>query len=151
MDERKMSPLTMFKPSLLGRTMIVLSSWITSVIAFYALTFNATNLAGDIFINFILSTIAGSRKEHIKGTKIIKESFEFRPNSSNLHLPAFGQDWKKNVNFNCFGSLWSNLCGNGLCSQISIICDFGTHFKWNRNNIFKLLWIILGFVSGGQV
>ena len=48
----------MFKGKLLPRTVILLSLWITTVLSYYALTMSATSLAGNIFLNFILSLLA---------------------------------------------------------------------------------------------
>lgn len=48
----------MFKGQLLPRTLILMGLWITTVLSYYALTLNATSLAGNIFLNFILSFVA---------------------------------------------------------------------------------------------
>ena len=54
----KLSPLDMFKPTFLKTTLITLTIWITSVVAYYALTLNATDLAGDMFLNFVYSCLS---------------------------------------------------------------------------------------------
>ncbi len=54
----RLNPLTMLKPTYLKNTLIVLSIWVTSVTAFYALTLNVTILAGDIFLNFVIASVA---------------------------------------------------------------------------------------------
>ena len=55
--EQNLSPLQMFKPSLLLTTLITLSIWITSVLSTYALLLNVTSLAGDIFLNSVIGSL----------------------------------------------------------------------------------------------
>lgn len=54
----KLSPRDMFRRKFILRTLITLSIWITSVVSFYALALNATELAGDIFLNHIYGLLA---------------------------------------------------------------------------------------------
>ena len=54
----KLSPRDMFRQKFILRTLITLSIWITSVVSFYALALNATELAGDIFLNHIYGLMA---------------------------------------------------------------------------------------------
>ena len=39
------------------RTSILICSWVSSIVSYYALQLNAGQLAGDIFINFVLAAI----------------------------------------------------------------------------------------------
>ena len=54
----KLSPRDMFRQQFIVRTLITLCIWITSVVSFYALALNATELAGDIFLNHIYGLLA---------------------------------------------------------------------------------------------
>ena len=54
----KLSPRDMFRQKFVLRTLITLSIWITSVVSFYALALNATELGGDIFLNHIYGLLA---------------------------------------------------------------------------------------------
>lgn len=55
--EDRLSPLDMFRPEHLGKTLILILCWNTIVVGFYALTLNATKLHGDAVLNFLLSTL----------------------------------------------------------------------------------------------
>ena len=57
--QEKLNPLDMFKGSYLKTTLIMLFNWITVCVAGYTLLLNATKLYGDVFVNFILVSIAG--------------------------------------------------------------------------------------------
>ena len=56
-DEQKLSPLQMFKPAYLSITLIIMTVWISTVLTTYALLLNVTNLAGNIFLNAVISVL----------------------------------------------------------------------------------------------
>ncbi len=53
----RLTVLDMFRGSYLITTLISLTFWISSVMAFYALALNVANLAGDMFINYAVSSL----------------------------------------------------------------------------------------------
>ncbi len=57
-DERKLSFWNLFGKTYLKQTLAILSAWISSVVAYYAIALNATTLAGDPLLNFALSSLA---------------------------------------------------------------------------------------------
>ena len=46
----------MFRKNTVGKTLVMFSAWITVCVGYYALTLNATKLAGDPIINYCLAT-----------------------------------------------------------------------------------------------
>ena len=57
--ETKLNVLNMFKSNNLKNMLIMLLNWVTVNIGAYTLVLNTTKLNGDIFLNFILSTLVG--------------------------------------------------------------------------------------------
>ncbi len=55
--ERQLSVIHMFKKGYLSTTLIVLTVWITGICSFYALALNVGSLAGDIFLNYAVSSL----------------------------------------------------------------------------------------------
>ena len=50
--------LDLFKGQFLKQTLIMCVIWIIAVLSYYAVAFNATKLAGDLFLNFVLTGLA---------------------------------------------------------------------------------------------
>ena len=55
--EQNLSPLTMFTRSYLLSSVILILAWVTTNVGAYTLALNATKLSGNIFLNFILSSL----------------------------------------------------------------------------------------------
>ena len=58
-SETKLNIVNMFKGKHLKNTLIMLLNWVTVNVGTYTLILNTTKLNGDIFINFLLSTLVG--------------------------------------------------------------------------------------------
>ncbi len=50
--------LAMFRKDTVGKTLVMFSAWITVCVGYYALTLNATKLAGDPILNYFLASVA---------------------------------------------------------------------------------------------
>ncbi len=55
--ESKLHPLSLFAPKFLIRTLIVLSAFVSSTFAYYALALNVGSLNGNVFVNFAFSVL----------------------------------------------------------------------------------------------
>ena len=55
--EQNLSPLTMFTRGYLLTSVILVLAWVTTNMGSFTLTLNATKLSGNIFLNFILSSL----------------------------------------------------------------------------------------------
>ena len=58
--QENLSPLDMFRPTHIVKTLILLFNWVTIVVGVYTLSLNATKLSGDLFLNYSLVVLAGS-------------------------------------------------------------------------------------------
>ncbi len=58
-NESALTVLDMFKRSYLATTLISLIVWVTSVMGFYSLLFHIGDLAGNIFLNYLVSSSVG--------------------------------------------------------------------------------------------
>lgn len=56
-DESKLGPWNMFAKKYLFQTLILFGIWMTSVLSYYALTLNVDGLAGDMFMNYVISML----------------------------------------------------------------------------------------------
>ena len=56
--EPNLNPLDMFKQGYLIKTLILIFSWVTVCVGYYALSLSATKLAGDIVLNYLYGVIA---------------------------------------------------------------------------------------------
>ncbi|TRY63337.1 hypothetical protein TCAL_02627 [Tigriopus californicus] len=56
-DERRLGPWNMFAKKFLLQTLILFGIWMTSVLSYYALTLNVEGLAGDMFLNYVISML----------------------------------------------------------------------------------------------
>ena len=53
-----LSTLDMFRQSHLKQTLILMFNWVCAIVTSYALILNMNDLAGDIFVNYILTALA---------------------------------------------------------------------------------------------
>ena len=57
--EKNLNIIDLFKKANVKKTLIVLLNWITACLSSYTLLLNSTRLHGDLFINFLLSSVLG--------------------------------------------------------------------------------------------
>ena len=83
--QENLSPLDMFRPTHVAKTLILLFNWVTIVIGVYTLSLNATKLSGDLFLNYSLVVLAGS----FPGTFALLISLKFFGRRFNLFYTQF--------------------------------------------------------------
>eukprot|EP00095_Tigriopus_kingsejongensis_P007773 maker-scaffold154_size301342-snap-gene-2.22 protein:Tk07773 transcript:maker-scaffold154_size301342-snap-gene-2.22-mRNA-1 annotation:"hypothetical protein BRAFLDRAFT_225757" len=55
--EVQLTPKDMFSTHFRQRTLVLMACWISGILSYYALTLNVGALAGDIFVNFLVSSL----------------------------------------------------------------------------------------------
>lgn len=55
--ETSLTPLDMFRRGHATKTLILMLTWASAIVAYYALTLNVGDLAGDIFVNYCLAQL----------------------------------------------------------------------------------------------
>ena len=84
-NHEKLSPLDMFKKGNAKTTVIMVLNWVTVCVGSYTLLLNATKLYGDVFINFILATLAGD----LPGTLALLVTLKYFGRRFNLFYMQF--------------------------------------------------------------
>ena len=78
--ETNLNILDMFKRSNLKKTTIMLFNWITACLGSYTLLLNSTRLHGNLFLNYLLSSLAGD----IPGTLTLMFTLNYFSRRANL-------------------------------------------------------------------
>ena len=81
-SETKLNVVNMFKGKNFKNTLIMLLNWVTVNVGTYTLLLNTTKLNGDLFINFILSTLIGE----FPGVFVLMVTMKFFGRRMNMFL-----------------------------------------------------------------
>ena len=84
-NQENLTPLDMIRKSNLKITLIMMLNWISICLSVYTLTFNATKLSGNIYINWLLSNTVGD----IPGTFALIVTLKYFGRRFNLFYVQF--------------------------------------------------------------
>ena len=80
---KRLSGLDMFRHGLATRTLILMSNWVCGIVMAYVLVLNVSDLSGDIFANFFLSSFIAA-----VGTIVANVLIKILGKSNRLFPPA---------------------------------------------------------------
>lgn len=143
--DEKLNFLHLFKSGQTGKTIILCLCWATTSIAHYALAFNQTKLAGDIFLNYLLFTIFDSIGRLIQCRKSSLWQHSVLIGSVILYftLDSLGRRWMLSLSLSTLGTS-SVILAFIPKSSGTVILIFYLLGKLSAGVSFAMVWFVTG-------